>query len=195
MKQQTNDRSKRISTYLQRPLLLLLTLFATLSPNAQALAPEAELAIIRQTLCTYLDTNPNSAASYLKGEDTYTTLREVTLSMAAISASLGGVVDTSEMNALLYGIDSVADSMASRLARERFGVQLSDTLFAYRYTQQGESTSGPKERRVMDVDLKAEFEWNSPGLLDTVTEQVYIDLIHRQVDYQGEDAPIRLSTL
>lgn len=101
--------------------MTLFCLLILLQSVGQEVNNELEFTVIKETLPQVLDANPISFVSYLKGGRVYESL----LSTTSISP---------DSNQLRVELDLLADSIAEVLKNTKIIIQLSDTLFAYKYS-------------------------------------------------------------
>lgn len=101
--------------------MTLFCLLISLQSVGQEVNNELEFTVIKETLPQVLDASPTSFVSYLKDGRVY----ELLLSTTSISP---------DSNQLRFELDLLADSIAEVLKNTKIIIQLSDTLFAYKYS-------------------------------------------------------------
>lgn len=172
-------------------LIIILSLYVFQS-NTQYVSFEEEKEIIRTTLSQYLDSNPNSLASYIKGNKGYE-MMEFGLKMG-----LAFEKDSTKKSLIIQQYDSLnyfSDSIITLLKNKKIEVIFSDTIFAYDYTPGYSDLRKEADWQNNYSDLLFDFEENGSARLDTIIGSDYIDLIRRQILYEGDDHKIRLSDL
>ena len=101
--------------------ITIFCLLISLQSVGQEVNIELEFTVIQETLPQLLDANPISIVSYLKDGKVYELFHKVT-SMSPDSTQLR------------FELDLLADSIAGILNNNKIIIQLSDTLFAYKYS-------------------------------------------------------------
>lgn len=101
--------------------ITIFCLLISLQSVGQEVNNELEFTVIKETLPQVLDASPTSFVSYLKGGKVY----ELFLSITSNSP---------DSNQLRVELDLLADSIAEVLKNNKIVIQLSDTLFAYKYS-------------------------------------------------------------
>ncbi len=171
-------------------LLLLFLSFAKLS-FAQSIDLETEKSIIRETLCQYLNTNPNSAASFLKVNKGYQLMRE---SFKMALAFQTDSVKEKEIHKEMANFEHYVDSVTIQLQTKKITVQLADTLYAYQYTSGLRNLKTGKDWQENYSNLLDDFQKNKLHRFDTIIGESYIELIKQQINYKGETVPLQLSS-
>lgn len=108
-------------------LSLIFTLI-TINSFSQKIDFETEKKIIRQTLSEYLDANPNSIASYIKGRKGYDILQfgyKMGVAMEEDS------IKKQEIIHVLDSLDYISNSIVEELKNRKIRVHINDTLYAY----------------------------------------------------------------
>ena len=162
-------------------LNLILILF-TISSFSQKINFETEKKIIRETLSQYLDTSPNSVASYIKGKKGYDMLQ------FAYKMGVAMEEDSIKKQELIYVLDSldyISNNISAELKNRKIQVKISDTLYAYQYKPLNNDL-----RKNIDWEnnyqyLLDDFKYKNMARLDTIIGEEYIDLIKRQIHYKG----------
>ncbi|MGN7786203.1 hypothetical protein ACTJIJ_16850 [Niabella sp. 22666] len=171
-------------------LSLLFLSFAQLS-FSQSIDLATERSIIRETLCQYLNTNPNSAASYLKANKGYQLMKD------SYKMALAFEPDSSKQKAInkeMSDFDRYADSVTLQLQNKKITVQLADTLYAYQYVAGSRNLKIEKDWQDNYTYLLDDFQKNKLHRFDTIVGEAYIDLIKQQILYKGENVPFELSS-
>lgn len=145
---------------------------------------EIEKKIIKQTLSQYLDTNPNSAASYIKGKKGY--------DMMQFGYKMGVVMEEDSIKKqefvnVLDSLDFMSNNILEQLKTRKIRVQISDTLYAYRYKPTNNDLRNAKDWENNYTNLLDDFKYNNMARLDTIIGEEYIDLIKKQIHYKGTD--------
>jgi hypothetical protein len=151
---------------------------------SQSIDFETEKDIIKQTLSQYLNTNPNSIASFIKGGKGYkftSTALKIGIVMEEDLAKKEAL--KKDLNHLSYYSDSISEVLKTR----KIIVQISDTLFAYRYTPKTYNLRNKTEWDQNYEYLLSDFKENKLARLDTIIGEEYIDLIKKQLHYKGEN--------
>jgi hypothetical protein len=167
-------------------LSILFFIFSVQFSYSQTLDLKTEKEIIRQTLSQYLNTNPNSMASFLKGKKGY--------KMAAFGLKMGVAMEEDPVKKeaakkdLIY-LDHYSDSIAAVLKTKKIKVFVSDTLFVYKYTPAASNLQNETDWKQNYQYLLADFKDNSMARMDTIIGEEYIDLIKKQLHYKGQDKP------
>lgn len=146
---------------------------------------EQYVTAIKQTLPAYLNKNPNSLASLLRNGNT------LNLFYGIFKNADSFITDSSELLAVkstINQLESAADSVALVLKENKIIVEISDTLYPYRYMPSPycnlKDDSEWEDRRKL---LENEFQTNTLAFSDTVTDIDFIPLIRKQIlnDYTG----------
>ena len=151
---------------------------------SQTIDFETEKNIIKETLSQYLNNNPNSIASYLKGRKGYK-MTEYGLKMGIVMEK-----DSIKKEALkkdLIHLDFYSDSISNVLKTKKIRVQISDTLFAYKYISANSNLQNETDWKQEYQNLLSDFKKNGMARFDTIVGEEYIDLIKKQVHYKGKD--------
>lgn len=165
-------------------LSILFFIFLLNCSYSQSIDFEAEKDIIKLTLSQYLNTNPNSIASFVKGEKSY--------KLTVIALKRGILMEEDlvkkedikrDLNHLGYHSDSIKDILKTK----KISVQISDTLFAYKYTPKTSNLRNETDWKQNYQFLYSDFKENNLARLDTIIGEEYIDLIKKQLHYKGED--------
>ncbi len=166
-------------------LLNLIFVLFTINSFSQKIDFESEKKIIRETLSQYLDTSPNSVASYIKGKKGY--------DMLQFAYKMGIVMEEDSIkkqelvHILVDSLDYISNSISTELKNRKINVQIIDTLYAYKYKPVNSDL-----RKNIDWEnnykyLLEDFKYNKLARLDTIIGEEYIDLIKRQIHYKGTD--------
>lgn len=164
-------------------LSLIFTLI-TINSFSQNIDFETEKKIIRQTLSQYLDTNPNSIASYIKGRKGY--------DMLQFGYKMGVVMEEDsikkqEIIHVLDSLDYISNSIVEELKNRKIRVHINDTLYAYQYKPVNNDLRKDADWENEYKYLLEDFKYNKLARLDTIIGEEYIDLIKRQIHYKGTD--------
>jgi len=171
-------------------LSLLFLSFAQLS-FSQSVDLATERSIISETLCQYLNTNPNSAASFLKANKGYQLMSE------SFKMALAFEPDSAKQKDIykkMSEFDRYVDSITLQLQHKKIMVQLNDTLYAYRYVAGSRNLKTEKDWQDNYTYLLNDFQKNDLHRFDTIVGESYIDLIKQQIHYKGESVPLELSS-
>ncbi|MDQ6531811.1 hypothetical protein [Flavobacterium sp. LHD-85] len=145
---------------------------------------KTEKEIIKQTLSQYLDTNPNSIASFFKGGKGYKFASfGLETGIAMEEDSLKREDLKKDLNHLNYYSDSISDVLKTK----KINVFISDTLFAYKYIPATNNLKNENDWKQNYQYLLSDFKYNELARMDTIIGEEYIDLIKRQVHYKGEN--------
>lgn len=153
---------------------------------SQSIDFETEKNIIKETLSQYLNTNANSIASYLKDEKGYKKV-EFGLKMGIVMEE--DSLTKEDLKKDLKRLDFYADSISNVLKAKKIRVQISDTLFAYKYISVNYNLQKEADWEQNYQNLLSDFEENALARFDTIIGKEYIDLIKKQVNYKGENKP------
>jgi hypothetical protein len=153
-----------------------------------------DLQVIKATLPHYLNNNPNSLASYMKGNKAYKVV------MARINFDINfldsGKVDSKK---LLSELDEFSDSISEVLLKNKISVFLNPVLYSYHYKPSNEfKPINYNNRADWEGDyerLAKDFKKNDMVIFDTIIGTAYLDLIKQQIDLRGSDTPINLELL
>ena len=172
--------------------LLVFFLLLCSTTFAQNIDFETEKNIIKETLSQYFNDNPNSVASYLKGSKGF--------KMATFGLKMGIAMeeDEAKKNDLIKNLkefDAYSDSLVDVLKTKKINVQLSDTLYAYKYVIGSSNLQKKEDWQAAYNFLLDDFEKNDLARLDTIIGKAYIDLIKKQIDYKGTDKIIQRNEL
>lgn len=160
---------------------VLLLNFAAFAQNIDS---EKEKEIIKKTLTEYLDTNPNSLASYLKGNKGYD-MMDFAIKMAIVMEEDG--IKKQELISDLNQIDDYADSISTILQNKKIKVHIIDTLFAYQYTPVTNDLRNESDWEQAYTYLLEDFKYNNSARLDTIIGEEYIELIKKQINIQRDN--------
>lgn len=166
---------------------LLSTIFFIFFVNfsySQTIDFKTETEIIKQTLSQYLDSNPNSIASFLKGKKKY--------KFTVLGLEMGIIMEDDPVTkeALKKDLDLLSyysDSISVALQTEKIKVLISDTLFAYKYTPAASNLKNETDWKQNYQYLLDDFKDNKLARMDTIIGEEYIDLIKKQLHYKGEN--------
>jgi len=165
-------------------IINLIFILFTINSFSQKIAFETEKKIIQQTLSQYLDTNPNSVASYIKGKKGYEML-EFAYKMGI--AMEEDSIKKQELIHVLDSLDFISNSISTELKNRKIRVQISDTLYAYMYKPLNNDLRKNEDWENEYQYLLEDFKYNKSARLDTIIGEEYIDLIKRQIHYKGTD--------
>ncbi|WP_114791174.1 hypothetical protein U0035_22325 [Niabella yanshanensis] len=171
-------------------LPLLFLSFAQLS-FSQSVDLATERSIISETLCQYLNTNPNSAASFLKTNKGYQLMREsfkMALAFEPDSVKQKGIYKE------MANFEHYVDSITTQLQNKKIIVQLADTLYTYQYVARSRNLKTEKDWQNNYANLLDDFQKNNLHRFDTIIGESYIGLIKQQINYKGESIPLELSS-
>jgi hypothetical protein len=163
--------------------ILIISFFFANFSYSQSLNLANEKEIIKQTLNQYLDNNPNSISSMLKGSKAYNTLSELVEFGISIDTLITEEKKTQEFKKIMEKQNIFSDSISNLLLTKKITVKIVDTLFAYKYL--------PNNR-----NLKQKMEWDSISkilLEDFRNEKIkieFIDLINKQINNKYKDIHI-----
>lgn len=165
-------------------LFSLIFSFVTLNSFSQKIDFETEKKIIKETLSQYLDTSPNSIASYIKGKKGY--------KMLQFAYKMGIVMEEDslkkqELIHVLDSLDYISNNISAELKNRKIRVQISDTLYAYQYRPINHDLRKKADWENEYQYLLDDFKYNNLARLDTIIGEEYIDLIKRQIHYNGTD--------
>lgn len=163
--------------------IILFLLFYNFS-FSQSIDFETEKKIIKETLSQYLNTNPNSIASYLKGEKGYK-MFEFGFKMGMLMEEDSPSKEEIKKDLLQFYL--YADSISIALKSKKIRVQISDTLFAYKYTSGRSNLQNEADWKQNYEYLYSDFAENDLARFDTIIGKEYIDLIKKQINYKGEN--------
>ncbi|MGN7809477.1 hypothetical protein [Flavobacterium sp. 22076] len=151
---------------------------------SQTIDFKTEKEIIKQTLSQYLDTNPNSIVSFLKGGKGYRfTVLGVEMGIEMEEDSIKREDLKKDLNYLNHYSDSIADVLKTK----KIKVFISDTLFAYKYMPGANNLKNETDWKQNYQYLLSDFKDNELARMDTIIGEEYIDLIKKQVHYKGEN--------
>lgn len=170
------------------PLVLL---FFAQSSFSQSIDPATEQSIIRETLCQYLNTNPNSAASFLKVNKGYALMKDyykMALAFEADSVRQKGILKE------LLNFENYSDSVELQLRNKKIMVQLADTLYAYQYVSGTRNLKADKDWQDNYSNLLEDFQKNKLHRFDTTIGEAYIELIRQQIRNTAGSLPLELSS-
>lgn len=151
---------------------------------SQSIDFEAEKNIIKTTLSQYLNTNPNSIASFIKGGKSYK------LTIFALKRGIDmeeDLVKKEDIKRDFNRLEYYSDSIKNILKTKKISVKISDTLFAYRYTPNTYDLRNETEWEQNYQYLQSDFKDNKLVRLNTIIGEEYIDLIKKQLHYKGAD--------
>lgn len=171
-------------------LSLLFLSFAQLS-FSQRIDLATEQSIISETLCQYLNTNPNSAASFLRDNKGYQLMRDYHKMALAFQP------DSAQQKAInkdMSDFEHYVDSVTIQLQNKKITVQLADTLYAYQYVSGKRNLKTEKDWQDNYSNLLDDFQKNNLHRFDTVIGEAYIELVKQQINYKGESVPVELSS-
>ncbi|WP_298306536.1 hypothetical protein [Flavobacterium sp.] len=160
-------------------ILIISYLFANFS-FSQSLNLANEKEIIKQTLNQYLDNNPNSISSMLKGSEAYKMLSELVEFGISIDTLKTEEMKRQEYKRVMEKPNIFSDSISNLLLTKKITVKIVDTLFAYKYLP-------------TNHNLKNKMEWDSISkilLVDFKKEKIkidFIDLINKQIHNKYKD--------
>jgi|GEM_PF-1374639 len=163
-------------------LLNLIFVLFTINSFSQKIDFETEKKIIRETLSQYLDTSPNSVASYIKGKKGYEML-EFAYKMGIVMEE--DSIKKQELIHVLDSLDFISNSILAELKNRKIRVQISDTLYAYMYKPLNNDLRKNADWENEYKYLLEDFKYNNMARLDTIIGEEYIDLIKRQIHYKG----------
>lgn len=149
----------------------IVCLLISLQSVGQEVNNELEFTVIKETLPQVLDANPISLVSYLKGEKVY----ELFLSILS---------DTPDSNQLIFELDSFSDTIAEVLKNNKIVIQLSDTLFAYKYSPTY-THSNFGDGWVDTFDLRDSSTW-------LIEYEDLVEVFQTNHEYRGLSIPIDL---
>ena len=134
---------------------------------------------LRQTLPQYLNTNPNSLASYLKNG---WALKLFYGLFKDADRYITDSLELSNIEAAIKQIELASDSAALILKENKITVEISDSLYSYNYkplwyNDLRDSAEWENKRKW----LEDEFQNNSLAILDTITAINFIPLIRKQI--------------
>ena len=153
---------------------------------------ETEKKIIKETLSQYLDTNPNSIASYIKGKKGYEML-EFAYKMGIVMEE-----DSLKKQEFIHALDSldyISNDISAELKNRKIRVKISNTLYAYQYKPVNKDLRNNADWENEYQYLLEEFKYNNMARLDTIIGEEYIDLIKRQIHYKGKNKLFSLKEL
>ncbi|MCH5718786.1 hypothetical protein [Niabella hibiscisoli] len=172
-------------------ILPLLFSFLALSAASQSIDLATEKSIIRETLCQYLNTNPNSAASYLRTNKGYQMMRDyhnMALAFEPDSAKRKDIYKD------IADFDHYVDSVTLQLQTQKVMVQLTDTIYAYQYVAGSKDLKTEAGWQNNYPNLVDDFQKNALHRFDTVIGEAYIELVKQQIHYKEKSIPIELSS-
>jgi hypothetical protein len=153
-----------------------------------------DLKVIKATLPQYLNNNPNSLASYIKGNKTYRVLK----SSISFSIYFTDSEKVASKQALL-ALSKYSDSISEVLVKHKITVFLDPILYCYHYNRSNKAgASNYNIRADWENDyqrLAKDFIENDMVILDTIIGTAYLDLIKQQIDLHAENIPLDLKTL
>lgn len=170
------------------PLLLL---FLVQPSFGQSIDLATEQSIIRETLCQYLNTNPNSAASFLKVNKGYALMKDyykMALAFEADSVKQKGILKE------LSNFENYSDSVELQLQNKKITVQLTDTLYAYQYVSGTRNLKTAQDWQDHYSNLLDDFQKNKLHRFDTTIGEAYIELIRQQILNTAGNMPFQLSS-
>lgn len=167
-----------------KSLPILFSIFLFNFSYSQGIDFKTEKEIIKQTLSQYLDTNPNSMVSFIKGGKGY--------KLAAFGLEMGIAMEEDsqkkeENKKDLEHLNYFSDSISNVLKTKKIKVFVSDTLFAYKYIPAANNLQNETDWKQNYQYLLADFKYNELARMDTIIGEEYIDLIKKQVHYNGEN--------
>ncbi|WCM43141.1 hypothetical protein MG290_05585 [Flavobacterium sp. CBA20B-1] len=177
---------------MKKALILFVFLFFGSISSAQTIDLETEKAIIKQTLSQYLDTNPNSIASYIKGRKGYEMI-QFGLVVGTVMEEVS--IQNQEIKNALDSLEFVSKAIENELKERKINVYVNDTLFAYQYKPALKNLKNKDDWQTEYSYLLEDFEENKHVRLDTIIGKEYIDLIKKQIDFKGTNQPILLNQL
>ena len=166
-------------------LFSLIFSLITMNSFSQKIDFETEKKIIKETLSQYLDTNPNSIASYVKGKKGY--------EMLQFAYKMGIVMEEDSLkkqelvHVLEDSLDYISSDISAELKNRKIRVKISDTLYAYLYKPVNQDLRKDTDWKNEYQYLLEDFKYNKLARLDTIIGEEYIDLIKRQIHYKGTD--------
>ncbi|AUC84062.1 hypothetical protein CW731_01595 [Polaribacter sp. ALD11] len=141
-----------------------------------------EIAVIHETLPFYLNTNPNSVASFLKGNDTYNVMYN----------ALRSHPDPKHVKK----INAYADSIKNIITSKKIQVLTIDTLYQYSYQPMAyEDLRKKGDWKKKQESLRDEFKRNRFVRLDRPISIEFVDLIKKQIDSKQLKRVINLTDL
>lgn len=151
-----------------------------------------ELQVIQETLPDYLDSNPNSIASFLKKNSGY----KVFYNGINMFNEYGLVKDSLEVKKIendLKRLEKLSDSVETLLKTKKIEVLLSDTLHIYNYiAKEYQNLKNEDDWTDEYEDLKEEFTKNRWRRLDTTISVEFVGLIKQQIDIKQTKSPLDL---
>lgn len=159
-------------------LINLIFVLFSINSFSQKIDLETEKKIIRETLSQYLDTSPNSVASYIKGKKGYEMLD------FAYKMGIAMEEDSIKKQELIHVLDSldyISNSILAEQKNRKIRVQRSDTLYAYQYKPLNSDLRKNENWDDNYNNLLDDFKYNNMARLDTIIGEEYIDLIKRQI--------------
>lgn len=165
-------------------LSLLFFIFLFNFSYSQTIDFTTEKEIIKQTLSQYLNTNPNSIASFFKGRKGY---KLATFGLEMGIAMEEDSLKREDLKKDLNHLNYYSDSISNVLKTKKIKVFISDTLFAYKYIPTANNLKNETDWKQNYQYLLSDFKYNELARMDTIIGEEYIDLIKKQVHYKGED--------
>ncbi|PIE50272.1 MAG: hypothetical protein CSA38_04280 [Flavobacteriales bacterium] len=167
-------------------LFYILLLFRIGDLSAQENKHLFDLKVIKETLPSYLDENPNSARSYQKGSKLYKLFKK-----------MHKLMSEKESKAYVHQLDSLSGIIEKKLPKQKVKVRLKDTLYVYNYVPKEFSDLRKKEdwEYFYNETLKPDFTKNSLVRLATTISMDFADLIKKQIEIKGESSYLNLKKL
>ncbi len=170
--------------------LFYIIMFLTAGVHGQIRNDSFEVHVIKETLFSYLNDNPNSAASYLQGNGMY----EILYNSISFNNKLNS--DTVELQKDIERLHVISDSFAQLLSNKRIMVLVNDTIFPYNYMAKDYSNLKDEEEwKTKYAYLKNDFALNEMVRLKDTISAEFVDLIKRQIDSQKAAYKIYLTNL
>lgn len=173
-------------------ILTIILSFITINSFSQKIDFETKKKIIKHTLSQYLDTNPNSVASYTKGKKGFDMLQfGLKMSIAMEEDS----IKKQELIITLDTLDQFSNSILEELKNRKILVSISDTIYAYKYIAGNNNLKNNEDWQIKYSSLLEDFEENDLVRFDTIIGKEYIDLIKKQIDYKGSSKAFSVNEL
>ncbi len=173
-------------------LFLLFIILVNFEASAQNIDTELEKEIIKKTLSEYLNTNPNSIASYIKGNKGYENM-DFGLKMAIVMEE--DSIEKQNLVKDLNHLDFFSDSIVTMLKTKKIKVQITDTIIAYKYKP---ITKNLQFEEIWNEEypyLLDDFKYNNLARFDTIIGEEYIELIKKQIHLKKDNLPINSNDL
>lgn len=176
--------------------LFFISFFACSQQEKEALK-KLEMEVIRETLPSYLDTNPNSIRNFLKKNSGYKTVKfDINWATNELKSETNGKTRKDLIYAIKEFKSLLSDSIQNVISKRKIVVSVKDSLYPYTYIpDEFYDIRNLNDWRSKYKSLKETFTQNKLVQLDTILGIEFIDLIRKQVFIKQEMFPVNLNKL